>query len=186
MARTDYSRSKYQDAVTEQASIAALDGTSPTAGDLSEGRDWYALVTLTAEDVVAIDALDPEYAHDFRGMPRSARLTVGSQLIIREDSQGFVWTDYGPVHPTGDPAAYRALLAAWDAIVASDAGEDDGDAGLGGSVSPPDERGYVRLGDIVFRPDDPHRCRLVGGTGESCPDCRAEREEEADGDSEDD
>ncbi len=39
--RPDYSTSKYQDAVTEWASTIALDGMSPTAGDLSEGRDWY-------------------------------------------------------------------------------------------------------------------------------------------------
>lgn len=112
---TDYSTSKYQDAVTEWASTIALDGMSPTAGDLSEGRDWYALVTLD------YDAGDPDViAAATDGIDG---LFQGSAVIIREDAQGFVWREYGPVHPLGDPAAYRALLDAWREIESADAGE---------------------------------------------------------------
>lgn len=110
-AMTDYSRSKYQDAVTEWASDIANEGfATETAGDLSEGRDWHALVTLT------YDIGDPDViAAATDGI---AALFDGAAVIIREDAYGFVWMDYGPVHPTADPAAYRALLAAWDDIIA--------------------------------------------------------------------
>ena len=114
---TDYSTSKYQDAVTEWAHGIAGEGCSPTAGDISEGRDWCALVTLT------YDAGDPEtIAAATDGV---AQLFEGAAIIIREDSQGFVWRDYGPTHPTADPAAWRALMSAWADIESADSGEDD-------------------------------------------------------------
>lgn len=111
----DYSTSKYQDAVTEWAYTISLDGCAPTAGDLSDGRDWYALVTLD------YDAGDPDViAAATDGI---AGLFQGAAVIIREDSQGFVWTDYGPTHPTADPGAWRALMSAWADIVAADDSE---------------------------------------------------------------
>ena len=113
---TDYSKSKYQDELTEWASSIANEGFAvETAGDLSEGRDWYALVTLD------YDAGDPDtIAAATDGI---AGLFQGSAIIIREDSQGFVWTMYGPVHPLGDPGAWRALMSAWADIVAADDSE---------------------------------------------------------------
>lgn len=63
---TDYSTSKYQDELTERAYAVTLDGLMDAqVGDLSEGRDWCALVVVD-----------------------------GGHVIIREDAQGFVWCDY--------------------------------------------------------------------------------------------
>lgn len=93
---TDYSTSKYQDAETERAYMLTLDGMqSDSCGDLSEGRDWCALVALD-----------------------------GRCRIIREDAQGFVWTDYAEDYHGTDHAR---ILRHWDEYLLADADETPAD-----------------------------------------------------------
>jgi hypothetical protein len=86
----DYSTSKFQDALTESAYAVAGDGfADDTSGDLSDGVDWSALVVVD-----------------------------GKHVIIREDAQGFVWTDYAEDwHGAGRCSVQRS----WDRIAAEDA-----------------------------------------------------------------
>ena len=95
---TDYSTSKYQDADTERAYGIAGEGFADSECGSVDALGWCALV--------AVD---------------------GVCRIIREDSQGFVWTDYAETWHHSDHAA---ILARWDETVAAyDPAEDDaGDA----------------------------------------------------------
>lgn len=92
---TDYSTSKFQDADTERAYAVTLDGMQEdSSGDLSDGVDWSALVVLD-----------------------------GRCRIIREDAQGFVWTDYAETHHAID---HDVIARAWAERVAQDAIALDG------------------------------------------------------------
>jgi hypothetical protein len=95
VATTDYTKSKYQNALTEAAYAVAGEGfASDTSGDLSDGCDWSALVVVD-----------------------------GRCVIIREDAQGFVWTDYAETHHGTDHAR---IAAAWANRQAEDAAFLDG------------------------------------------------------------
>lgn len=100
----DYSTSKFEDAIAEAAYMAVLEGDTDASSGSVDTDDAYDLVTLDPESLAATGA--------------DVTTTAGSKVIIRTDSQGFVWTHYGPAHPTYDPAAYRALMAEWNGITA--------------------------------------------------------------------
>jgi hypothetical protein len=79
----DYSKSRFQDADTERAYDMVLDGLAEAEFSPSEA-EWYALVVLD-----------------------------GRCRIIREDQQGFVWTDYEESSHSVD---HDRLRRAWDEI----------------------------------------------------------------------
>lgn len=92
---SDYSTSKYQDETTERAYAIAGEGfAEDTSGDLSDGCDWSALVVVD-----------------------------GRCVIIREDAQGFVWTDYAETHHA---VGHCLIMEAWTDRQAEDAAFLDG------------------------------------------------------------
>ena len=105
---TDYSRSKYDSAVAEWADAIVGQGFADAEVGSVDTGGHYALVTLYYG---ATDAEIEAAATD--GVPR---LFDGARVILRTDSQGFVWADYGPTHPAADPVAYAALMAQWESI----------------------------------------------------------------------
>ena len=115
---TDYGKSRYSDAIAEAAEFIVLDGFADAElGSVEYGGEHYALVTLTADALVEV--------HGGYGDWSAPTLLIGARVILRTDSQGFVDTFYGPAHPLGDPAAYRALMAAWAEIENAENGSED-------------------------------------------------------------
>lgn len=117
---TNRSASKFEDAIAEAAYMVALNGyAEATSGDV-DGGGLYDLVTLDWNDV---QAMDDALMNDGK---QPSTVMGGSKVIIRTDSQGFVWTHYGPAHPAFDPPAYDALMRTWNEITAEVNADDEG------------------------------------------------------------
>lgn len=113
---------KYSDPIAEVADAILGDGfADDQAGTTEYGGEAYALVTLYRPTFTEDAEADLGARLDAYLADRAPDLFTGSRVIIRTDAQGFVDTYYGPAHPAGDPAAFRALMAAWTDIVVDDA-----------------------------------------------------------------
>lgn len=78
---TDYSTSKYQDAETERAYMLTLDGMqSDSCGDLSEGRDWCALVALDGRCRI----IRADYAEDYHGTDHARILRHWDEYLLAD------------------------------------------------------------------------------------------------------
>lgn len=120
---TDYSKSKYGDAVAELADAIVNSGfADDTIDNCGDGFvDHYELVTIRPE------AIGDELEDVWNAAARTAYLT-GSRVILHTDNDGFVDVVYGPAHPEGDPAAYRALMGEWSTMLERATGETDPEA----------------------------------------------------------
>ena len=95
---TDYSRSKYQDADTERAYMIAGEGFAEDTCGSVDALGWCARVVVD-----------------------------GKCRIIREDSQGFVWTDHAEDWHAAD---HDRIMRQWaETVAACDPADDmDGEA----------------------------------------------------------
>ncbi len=157
---SDYSTSKYGDAVAALADRIILDGfAGETFGSVDEGGH-FALVTIYAENA-------PETNDLYDEASAQHPLLDGSRVIVRTSSDGFVDVQYGPVHPLGDPLAYRALMGEWSTMLERNTGETNEEA----------ERPMtLQTCSMVRYADSPTECmmareRSVAGISNDIPDC---------------